>query len=114
MTGRANDKGDIHAWTFGSSVDVDGACYLLAGVVPGFTFTIRESEDEGRYLNGTHPDGTRMRLLAGQGVLAELELHFPSPERGGPLAEEAKARLLGQVVPGVLGQLGARDIRRER
>ena len=43
---------DVYGWVFQADIGVDEALRRLQGV-EGYTFAIRESDHEGRYVNGT-------------------------------------------------------------
>ena len=103
---------DVHAWLFRSAINVDKALGAVNGA-PGFTFSVRDSEDDGRYVNGTLENGVRV-CLRGEKSVSELEVYFPGAARGGPLSEAERARVVDQVVPDLLKRIGARDVERER
>jgi hypothetical protein len=109
LTPEAPKVSDIHAWSFQSKLDVDAAHAKLDGKIPGVAFLVRDSEDEGRYVNGSHDNGTRFRILGEQGV-DELEVYFPSAARGGPLSPEQRAKMVKELVPQILQLLDAKAV----
>ena len=102
---------NAHGWEFECDLGVDDALPLVDGTA-GFAFRVRESEYQGRYLNGTDARGVRIRIL-GEPRLAELELYLPSPPRGQELDEPSRSALIETVVLQLLARLGARDVRED-
>lgn len=102
---------DVYGWMFHAGIGVDEALRRLQGV-DGFTFAIRESDHEGRYVNGTDARGVRIRVL-GEERIGDLEVYFPSAARGAPLSDTERQPVLDELVPTLLGRLGATEVRRD-
>ncbi len=96
---------------FRSALGPDAALTALVPAVAGFDWAIRESDHQGRYVNGTDPAGVRVRLIGDP--LAELELYLPGPARGGPLPEAVAAELIAHRVPAILTRIGAADVQED-
>lgn len=96
---------------FRSALGPDAALTALAPAVAGFDWAIRESEHQGRYVNGTDAAGVRVRLIGDP--LAELELYLPGAARGGPIPEAVAAELVAHRVPALLARIGASDIQED-
>ncbi len=98
---------DVHGWVFRSALGPDAALAALSTHGDGFTWAIRESDTQGRYVNGTDPTGVRVRVIGDPA--AELELYLPGPGRGGPLGDDA-ANALRARIPALLSRIGAVDV----
>ena len=96
---------DVYGWVFQADIGVDEALRRLQGV-EGYTFAIRESYHEGRYVNGTDARGIRIRVL-GEERVRDLELYFPSAQRGAPLGADERQPVLESLIPSLLTRLGA-------
>lgn len=96
---------------FRSPLGPDAALAALMPAVAGFTWAIRESDNQGRYVNGTDSTGVRVRLIGDP--LAEIEVYLPGAGRGGPLPEPVAEELIAHRVPVVLARIGAADIQED-
>ena len=100
---------DVHAWSFRSEIDAAAAAKKLQGT-PNMQIAVRDSEDEGFYVNARHDNGTRIRIT-GEPKLENVSLVFPTKEGGGPLTAAQRKEMIEQVVPDFLKRLGARDVK---
>lgn len=104
-------KNNIPAQSFTSPYKIRDMIGPLK-TLPGFEWSLRESEYDDVYIKGMTPQGIKIRILEYPKNF-ELEIYFPIENEQSMLSEDQKEAFLQNTVPEILKVVQAENIKVE-